>query len=32
MRVLCLDLGDKSIGLAVSDLSQTIAQGIGQMR
>ncbi|MBA7683127.1 putative pre-16S rRNA nuclease [subsurface metagenome] len=32
MRVLSLDLGDKSIGLAVSDLSQTIAQGIGQMR
>jgi putative Holliday junction resolvase len=32
MRVLSLDLGDKSIGLAVSDLSQTVAQGIGQIK
>ncbi|MFQ5834582.1 MAG: Holliday junction resolvase RuvX [bacterium] len=32
MRVLSLDLGDKRIGLAVSDLSQTVAQGIGQMK
>ncbi len=32
MRVLSLDLGDKSIGLAVSDFSQTIAQGIGQIK
>lgn len=32
MRVLSLDVGDKSIGLAVSDLSQTVAQGIGQMK
>ncbi len=32
MRVLSLDLGDKNIGLAVSDLSQTVAQGIGQMK
>ncbi|MBE0478022.1 Holliday junction resolvase RuvX [Candidatus Aerophobetes bacterium] len=27
-RVLCLDVGDRSIGVAVSDSSRTIAQGI----
>ncbi|MFQ6067652.1 MAG: Holliday junction resolvase RuvX [bacterium] len=32
MRILSLDLGDKSVGLAVSDLSQTVAQGIGQIK
>lgn len=31
MRVLSLDVGDKSIGLAMSDPSQTVAQGIGQI-
>ena len=30
--MLSLDLGDKIIGLAVSDLSQTVAQGIGQIK
>lgn len=29
MRILCLDIGDKRIGVAVSDESQTIARGIG---
>lgn len=29
---MSLDLGDKRIGLAVSDLSQTVAQGIGQIK
>ena len=29
---MSLDLGDKRIGLAVSDLSQTVAQGIGQLK
>jgi len=32
MRVLSLDFGDKSMGLAVSDPSQTVAQGIGQIK
>ena len=27
-RILCLDVGDKNIGVAVSDSSRTIAQGI----
>ncbi|MGB9779483.1 MAG: Holliday junction resolvase RuvX [Caldanaerobacter sp.] len=32
MRVLGLDLGDKTIGVAVSDASSTIAQGITTIR
>lgn len=31
-RILCLDLGDKRIGLAVSDPSRTIASGRGVHR
>lgn len=31
-KVLCLDVGDKSIGVAVSDSSRTIAQGICSIR
>jgi len=32
MSILCLDVGDKTIGIAVSDSLQTIAYGIGQFR
>jgi len=31
-RILCLDIGDKSIGIAVSDSSRTIAQGVCSIR
>jgi len=31
MRILGLDIGDRRIGVAISDPSQTIAQGIGQI-
>ncbi|HBT48327.1 MAG: Putative Holliday junction resolvase [Caldanaerobacter subterraneus] len=32
MRVLGLDVGDKTIGVAISDVSSTIAQGITTIR
>ncbi|MEA1965067.1 MAG: Holliday junction resolvase RuvX [Candidatus Aerophobetes bacterium] len=32
MRILGLDVGDRKIGVAVSDLLETIAQGVGQIR
>lgn len=32
MRFLGLDVGDKTIGVAVSDPSKTIAQGVGQIK
>lgn len=31
-RILCLDVGDRSIGVAISDSSHTIAQGICSFR
>ena len=31
-RILCLDVGDKSIGVAISDSSHTIAQGVCSIR
>ena len=32
MSILCLDVGDKTIGIAVSDPLRIIASGIGQLR
>ena len=32
MSILCLDVGDKNIGIAVSDSLQIVASGIGQLR
>ncbi len=32
MSILCLDVGDKTIGIAVSDSLRIIASGIGQLR
>jgi len=32
MSILCLDVGNKTIGIAVSDSLQTIACGVGQFR
>ncbi len=32
MSILCLDMGDKTIGIAVSDPLQSVAGGIGQFR
>lgn len=32
MSILCLDVGDKTIGVAVSDPSEIIARGVGQFR
>lgn len=31
-KILCLDVGDKSLGIAISDSLQIIAQGIGSVR
>jgi len=31
-KILCLDIGDKSIGIAISDPSHTIAQGVCSVR
>ena len=32
MSILCLDVGDKTIGVAVSDPLEIIARGVGQFR
>ncbi len=32
MSILCLDVGDRTIGIAVSDSLRIIASGIGQLR
>ncbi len=32
MSILCLDVGDKTIGIAVSDSLRIVASGIGQLR
>ena len=32
MSILCMDIGDKTIGIAISDSLQIIASGIGQFR
>lgn len=32
MSILCLDIGDKTIGIAVSDSLQSVACGVGQFR
>ena len=31
MRILCIDIGDKKIGVAVSDQSKMLARGIGNI-
>ncbi len=32
MSILCLDIGDRTIGIAISDSLRIIASGIGQLR
>jgi len=32
MHILCLDVGDRNIGVAVSDPLEVIAQGVGRIR
>ncbi len=32
MSILCLDIGDKNIGIAVSDSLRIVASGVGQLR